>query len=478
MMEDRKTEESLELEENIERIDSLGHEKISKLIVRYAIPTIVSMVVNAIYNMTDQVMIGWSDIGMLGIGATTVSFPITTVMTALSLMLSVGCASNFNLSLGRGDKEKAGRVAGNAISLGIIIGLSLFTISMIFLKPLLILFGTTDSIMPYAIDYTRIIIYGLPFGIISAILTQLIRADGNPRYSMVCLLTGALFNLIFDPVVLFIMDMGVKGIALTTSIGMVISASMGALYFVKSFRSVKLVKSYFVIKFEYIRAIFSLGVASFFNQLAMTVMQIVMNNTLRVYGAISVYGSDTAIACVGSINKLSMVFFSFIIGIGQGCQPIMGFNYGARNYERVKETFKKALMSAFTISAVMFLIYQFLPRQLLMFYGKNPESFFEFGTKYLRLYMVMTFLNFVQPITVGFLTSIGKGRKGLFISMTRQIIFLIPLLLILPRFFGIEGVFYAGPVSDCMAVAVALMLIIHEMKDLSKLKSELEIRTT
>ena len=465
-------------EENIERVGALGHVKVTKLILHYAIPAIISMVVNAVYNMVDQVLIGWSDIGMLGIGATTVSFPITTIMTALSLMLSVGCASNFNLSLGRKDKEKAGRVAGNAITLGVIIGLVLFSVALIFLKPMLVLFGTTDAIMPHAIEYTRIIVYGIPFGILSAIFSQLIRADGNPRYSMVCMLTGAIFNLIFDPIMLFVFNFGIQGIAFATSFGMFISAAMGALYFVKSFQSVRFVKEYFVPRLEFIKAIFSLGVASFFNQIAMTIVQIIMNNTLKTYGELSMYGGDVLIACVGSINKLSMFFFSFIIGLSQGCQPIIGFNYGARNYDRVRETVKKALSYAVVISSVMFLVYQLLPRQLLMFYGNNPESFFEFGSRYLRIFMFFTFLNCVQPITVGFLTSIGKGRRGLFISMTRQILFLIPLLLILPRSLGIEGILYAGPVSDIMAVIVAAALLVSEVKNMSRLQHEKTLEKT
>jgi len=428
------------------------------------------MVVNAIYNMIDQVLIGWSDVGMLGIGATTVSFPLTTIMTALSLLFSVGCAAGFNLNLGKGDNAKAGRIAGTAISLGVIAGTALLVVSLLFLRPMLVLFGATEAIMPYAVDYTRIIIFGIPFGILSTIFSSLIRADGNPRYSMICMLSGAAFNLVFDPMVLFVFKLGLKGIAFTTSFGMVITAVMGAAYLLKSFRAVKLARDFFRIRFEEAKTTLSLGLGAMFNQAAMTVMQIVMNNTLRVYGENSAYGNDAIISCVGSINKLNMIFISVVVGVGQGCQPIIGFNYGAKQYDRVKKTYRTSMIIALTASLAVFLVYQLLPRQLLSFYGNNPDAFFDFGTLFLRIFMLMTFLNCVQPITASFLTSIGKAQKGLFIAMTRQVIFLIPLLILLPRFFGLEGILFAGPVSDFAAAATGIVLAFSEMKNMTKLQ--------
>jgi putative MATE family efflux protein len=447
----------------------LGYEKVEKLIVRFAVPAIISMVVNAVYNIVDQVFIGWSDIGMLGIGATTVSFPLTTIATSVSLLLAVGGASLFNLSLGRGEPERAARTAGNSIILSIIAGILLFAASLLLLTPMLTLFGATDANMPYAVSYTRIIIYGIPFQILGTVLSHLIRADGSPKYSMACMLSGAVFNLIFDPVFLFVFDMGIEGIALATSLGMVLSTSIGAVYFLRRLKSAPLDRSSFRLTASNVQAICSLGMASFFNQIALTVMQIVLNNTLKTYGGLSVYGSDIPIACVGSVNKINTIFLSVIIGIGQGCQPINGFNYGAKNYGRVIRTYTTAVVSGTAVAALTFLIYQLFPVPILKVFGNNSDAFYEFGERFLRIFMFMSFFNGVQPITANFFTSIGKARKGLFISLTRQIIILIPLLIILPRFMGIDGVLYAGPASDFAAGTVGLALVWNEIRQMKKL---------
>ena len=458
----------------VDERNPLGYEKIGKLMLSFAIPAIVGMVVNAVYNLVDQVLIGWSDIGMLGIGATTVSFPFTTIMNALGLVISVGCAANFNLSLGAGNKDRAARFAGNAISLGVIVGILFSIVALIFLRPLLTLFGATEDIMPYAVEYTRIIIFGIPFAILSSIFSLLIRADGSPRFSMVCMLAGALFYLIFDPIALFVFDLGIQGIAIATSCSMLLSAIMGALYFVKSFRSAKLVRDSFRIRWAEVKSICSLGTAAFINQIAMTAMQIVLNNALKKYGALSVFGSNAVISCVGSINKVNMIFHSILIGIGQGCQPINGFNYGAQQYDRVKRTYKLAFITASCLAACMFIVYQIFPKQILLSFGNNPDTFFEFGARYMRIYMFMTFLSGVQPITANFFTSIGKSKKGSFIALTRQIIFLIPLLLILPRFFGIDGVLYAGPIADFAAATVGILLVVNEMKKMTAMQNEVD----
>jgi putative MATE family efflux protein len=450
----------------------LGYEKVEKLIVRFAVPAIISMVVNAVYNIVDQVFIGWSDIGMLGIGATTVSFPLTTIATSVSLLLAVGGASLFNLSLGRGEPEKAGSTAGNVMILSVFAGILLFAASLLLLSPMLTVFGATEANMPYAVSYTRIIIYGIPFQILGTVLSHLIRADGSPRYSMVCMLSGAVFNFIFDPVFLFVFDMGIEGIALATSLGMVLSTSIGAVYVMRRFKNVSLNRASFRLTFGNVKAIASLGMASFFNQIALTVMQIVLNNTLKTYGGLSVYGSDIPIACVGSVNKINTIFLSVIIGIGQGCQPINGFNYGAKNYGRVISTYLTAVISGTAVAVLTFLIYQLFPVPILKVFGNNSDGFYEFGERFLRIFMFMSFFNGVQPITANFFTSIGKARKGLFISLTRQIIILIPLLLILPRFMGIDGVLYAGPASDFAAGAVGLALVSTEIRQMRKLEKE------
>lgn len=458
--------------ENVVKADTnpLGTEKVGKLIAQFAIPAIIGMVVNAIYNLVDQLYIGWSDIGMLGIGATTVAFPMVTIITAVSLMLAVGGASNFNLSLGRGNKEQAGRTAGTAMGTGAIVGVVLMILALIFLRPLLNLFGATEANMEYAVAYARIIVFGIPFQILSTIFGHMIRADGSPKYSMVVMISGAVFNIVFDYVFLFQWGMGIEGIALATSLGMVLSTILGLIYMLRSFHSAPLTKEMLIPRLPILKTICALGLASFFNQIAMTLMQIVLNNTLRHYGGISEFGSDVPIAVVGSVQKINGIFISIIIGIGQGCQPINGFNYGAKKYSRVKQTYKVAVTAATIVSVIVFTIYRFFPRTLLSVFGNNPEMFYEFGVRYLHTFMFMTFFNGFQPITSNFFTSIGKAQKGIFISMTRQIIFLIPLLLILPTFMGLDGVLFAGPISDFAAAALAIVLVIFEMKNMTKLE--------
>ena len=448
----------------------LGYENINKLIARFAIPAIISMVVNAAYNIIDQVLIGWSNVGMLGIAATTVSFPMTTIVTSMALMLSIGGASNFNLNLGAGKKDAAGKIAGNALALGSIVGTVLMLLAFIFLSPMLNLFGATEANSQLAISYTRIVLFGIPFQILASITSALIRADGNPKYSMSCMLAGAIFNIVCDPFVLFVLHWGIEGIALTTMLGPVISSSMGIYYISKKFKSVQLKKEYFRIQFAIIKRIIALGLASFFNQIAMTIMQIVLNNALKTYGGASVYGSDVPIAVVGAIGKINMVFMSMCIGIGQGCQPINGFNYGAGNFDRVKKTYLTAIKLSLMVSTATFLIYQFFPRALIMIFGDNPEIFYDFGVRYLRTYLLMSFLSGIQPVTSNFFTSIGKAYKGMFIAMTRQILFLIPLLIILPLFFGLDGILYAGPVAEVVTATVAICLVTYEIRHLGQKK--------
>ncbi|MDL2218733.1 MATE family efflux transporter [Ruminococcaceae bacterium OttesenSCG-928-O06] len=449
----------------------LGADKISTLIRRFSIPAIVSMLVNALYNMVDQVFIGQA-IGMLGIAATNVAFPLTTISTAVALLLGIGGASNFNLKLGAGDKESASRIAGNTFSMLAICGVVIGAVTLLFIDPLLVAFGATPSVLPYAQPYTAIIAPGIPFLIFAAGAGHMIRADGSPTYAMGCVMAGAIFNLVFDPIFLFVFDMGIEGIALATTLGQILSASIAFVYLLKRFRSVPIHKEYLRPRARFVGAICSLGVASCFNQLAMTVVQITMNNTLRHYGALSPYGSDIPLACVGAISKLAMLFFAFPIGIAQGTQPIVSFNYGARRYDRVKTALRIALTAAGIISVVAFLIFQLFPRQLMSIFGEDDPLYLQFAVRYLRVYMAMTFVNGIQPITSTFFTSIGKARRGMLVSLTRQILFLMPLILLLPMFLGIDGLMYAGPIADAAAATVSALLIIREIRAMGVLQKQ------
>ena len=452
--------------ENIKQGNPLAEEKIGRLIARFAVPAIISMLVSSLYNIVDQIFIG-QGVGMLGNAATNIAFPVSIICTATALLLGIGSASNYNLEAGAGRNERAAEIAGNGLAMLVICGVSIGAIVLIFLNPLLHLFGVTKEILPYAQDYTGITAIGIPFLILTTGGNHLIRADRSPTYSMTCMLTGAILNTILDPLFIFVCHWGIKGAAAATVIGQVVSGLMVIYYFSKK-RKMELKRSMFLPKAGYLKMIVSLGMASCINQIAMAIVQITMNNTLRYYGAQSMYGSEIPLACVGVISKVNMVFMAIAIGIAQGCQPIWGFNYGAHNYERVREAYKKAFAICIVLGVVFFGCFQLFPRQIVSIFGSGSEAYFHFAKRYFRIFMFVTFLNGIQPMSSAFFTSIGKSKLGIVVSLTRQIIFLLPLILIFPLFMGIDGVMYAGPIADGAAALVAIIFAEREMKALQQ----------
>ncbi|MGN0421230.1 MAG: MATE family efflux transporter [Lachnospiraceae bacterium] len=443
-------------------MNPLATERIEKLIAKFAIPAIISMLVSSLYNIVDQIFIG-QGVGMLGNAATNIAFPISIICTATALLLGIGSASNFNLKSGAGESEEASRIVGTGLAMLVICGVIIAVVVLIFLDSLLQVFGVTPDVLPYAQDYTGITAFGIPFLILTTGGNHLIRADRSPTYSMACMLTGAIINTILDPLFIFGFHWGIKGAAWATIIGQIISGILVIVYFLR-FRKLELSWSMLLPKGKYLRAIVSLGMASCINQIAMAIVQIVMNNTLRHYGAESMYGTDIPLACVGVISKVNMVFMAICIGISQGCQPIWGFNYGAGQYDRVKQTYKKAFQISLTIGIIFFLCFQLFPRQLVSIFGTGSEEYFHFAERYFRIFMFMTFINGIQPMSSGFFTSIGKAKLGIVVSLTRQIIFLLPLILIFPLFMGIDGVMYAGPIADGAAAIVAIGYSVRELK--------------
>ena len=448
----------------------LGTEKIWKLMLKFAIPTIVSNLINALYNLVDQVLIG-NVVGMLGIAATNVAFPLTTISAATAYLLGTGGASNFSLMLGEGDKEAANGYACNTLSLLAITGVAISAVVLIFARPLVYAFGSTAAVLPYAMTYTTIIAIGIPFGIFTIGACALIRADGSPRYSMWCLMFGAIFNLVGDPVAVYLFGWGIAGVAWATTISQILTACIAVFYFMKKAKTICVKKERLIPKLHYTRKTCALGITPCINQLGNALLQITMNNTLRYYGALSAYGSDIPLGCVGAISKLHVMFTSFTVGIGQGCQPIQGFNYGAKRYDRVKKALRIAVVSASLVSIVAFAVFQLFPRRLMLIFGENDPLYLEFAEHYLRVFMFMVFLSGVQPVAATFFPSIGRASRGLWIALSRQVIFILPLLLILPRFFGLEGAIYAGPISDFAAACVSSFLIASEVRKMTALQA-------
>ncbi|MGL5434255.1 MAG: MATE family efflux transporter [Lachnospiraceae bacterium] len=452
----------MEIEKKSVIKDPLATESIGKLMGKFAVPAIISNIVAALYNIVDQIFIG-QKLGTLGNAATNVVFPLVMIMITFAMMFGVGGSSNLSLLLGQGDNEKAGKVTGNSITLMVIFGLLISIVSFIFLKPLMILFGGADTVLSYSVEYAGILLIGCPFYIIGVGGSQLIRADGSPGLSMFCTLIGAVLNIILDPIFIFGFDMGMTGAALATIIGQFVSA-MIVLWYLGRFKSVKLHKEHFKLGKDTMLPIFSLGLASGLQQIGTTCYQIVLNNTLVHYGAQSIYGRDIPLACVGIISKVNVMFSSIIMGISQSCQPIFGFNFGAGNYRRVKKTFKVAIMAVSFVSAAAFLCYQIFPRKLIRIFGDGSDLYFEFAIKYFRIFMALVVIGSIQILVSNFFSSIGKGRLGIVTSMSRQIFFLLPLIVIFPLFFGIDGVLYAGPIADGAAGILAITLVIRETK--------------
>lgn len=450
-----------EKEREISR-NPLGTEPVGALLRKFAIPSIVAMLVSALYNIVDQFFIGQS-IGELGNAATNVAFPLSTSCTAISLLLGIGAASAFNLSMGRGEKDKALYYVGNAAVLLFGLGVALCVGTEVFLEPLLVFFGSPENVLGYAKEYVRIVALGFPFLILANGGAHLVRADGSPRYSMMCNLTGAIINTILDPILIFGLGMGMSGAAFATIAGQIVSGLMVVRYLC-NYKAGKFTKEHLLPKWKVAGYAMSLGMAQFFNQIAMMVVQIVMNNSLTYYGAKSIYGESIPLACAGIINKVSFLFFAICIGIAQGMQPITSFNYGAKQYDRVKKAVTISLKAGSVVCIIAFILFQLFPRQIIGMFGNGSELYFRFAERYFHIYLFFTFINNVQPLSSTFFTSIGKPTKGAFLSLTRQIIFLLPLLIIFPGFFGIDGIMYAGPVADFMAAVVAAFMLAGELK--------------
>ena len=452
-------------EEQIQE-NPLGTKPLGPLLFSLAVPAIIANVVNALYNIVDQIFIG-QGIGKLGNAATSVSFPLTTVCMAIGLMTGLGSASGFNLELGAKREEKARRVAGTAVGMLVIGGVAMCALARIFLKPLLLLFGATPKIYPLARDYAGITSFGMPFLLFSMGANPLVRADRSPRYSMAAIVIGAVMNIILDPIFIFIFGWGIAGAAWATVISQIVSALILVAYFFR-FQSVRFSRSDFIPRPSLIWRICVLGINSLIFQASNLLVQIVMDNMLRVYGEKSVYGAETPIAAAGIVIKVNVIFIALIIGLIQGAQPICSYNYGAKKYTRVRKTVRLFLMSAIIISTVVWGLFQAFPKPILHIFGNGDAKYFEFATRFLRIFLLFLFLNGVQICSATFFPSIGKGVKGATLSFCKQIVFLIPLLLIMPRFFGVIGVAMAQPITDVFSFLMAALFLWLEMRQMPK----------
>lgn len=440
----------------------LGYEKISKLLKSFAIPSITATLVSSLYNIVDQIFIG-QGVGYLGNAATNVSYPFSTICLAISLLIGIGSASRFSLYLGKKEPEAAAKVAGSGVVLMAVSGLVYVALGELWLSGLLKLFGTTAEVFPYARQYASIILTGMPFLIVTNGLCNLIRADGSPKYSMICMTAGAIANTILDPLFIFGFHWGIFGAALATVLGQVLSFVLAVRY-LWHFKTIRFDKSCFQLKLRECLRTCSMGSSSSVNQVAITFVQIVLNNSLTYYGARSVYGSDIPLAACGIVMKTNAIILAIVVGISQGVQPIIGFNYGARQYSRVKEAYLLAIRWNLIVSAVGFCLLQCFPRYIISLFGAGDELYMEFAVLFMRTFLFMVIVNGVQLLSSSFFTAIGKAMKGALLALTRQVFFLIPLILVLPLRFGIMGVLYAGPAADFGAFVLSVVLVGAEFR--------------
>ena len=457
----------MEKEENI-----LGYEKIGKLIRKFAIPCIISLLVNSLYNIVDQIFIGWG-VGYLGNGATNVVFPLTMVCLAFALMFGDGGAAYLSLKLGEKKQKEAAKGVGNAITISIIVSILICVGYLIFLPQLLNLFGCTDNLREYALSYGGIIVLGLPFMMIGSTLNSIIRADGNPKYAMTSMVAGAILNIILDPIFIFPLNMGVQGAAIATVISQIVTFLMN-IFYIKKFKSIKIGKEEFKPQAQVMRKVSALGISSFITQMSIVLVIAFENNLLGKYGAESKYGADIPITVLGIVMKISQILNSIIIGIAAGSQPILGYNYGAGKYDRVKKTLKYVLGLSVIISTIAFILFQTIPNKLISIFGSGNELYMDFACVAFRTYLMLVICNGVQIPSGIFFQAIGKSAKSAILSLSRQILFLIPAMVIFGSMFGLIGVLYAGPFADGLAFIISGILIIVEMKHLGKGKVKSE----
>lgn len=443
-------------------VNPLGTENITKLTIRYAVPSVISLVVNSLYNMVDQVFIG-QGVGYLGNAATNVIMPMTLILMAVAMMFGNGASSFMSLQLGKKKPEEAARGVGNMITLTVGAGVLFLILFEIFLEPLCWLFGARGEVMSYAMDYGRIIVLGFPVFVIGVGFGNVIRADGRPKASMTGMLIGCITNIILDPIFIFVFHWGVKGAAWATIIGQLLNA---AYYVVCLFRlkTVHPAKHDFMPNKKIAGRIISLGMSSFFTQIAGTVVIALQNNLLVRYGARSVYGADIPMAALGITMKTSQLITSIALGIVSGVQPILGYNYGSRQYARVKQTFKLSLLSCTAIMVAAWFIFQLFPETIINLFGQESELYMEFAVKCFRIYLLACFMIPFSMVIGIFYQAIGKPVPSMILSLSRQIIFLIPAMLILGALTGVEGILWAGPVSDTLSGAISLAAVLAGWK--------------
>jgi len=443
-----------------ERSRQLSEEKVWKLLFRFSLPAIVGMVVNALYNVVDRIFIG-QGVGSEALAGITIGFPIMLVLMALGMLVGVGGAALVSIKLGEQKKNEAELILGNSVLLLIGVTLLVSVVGLIFLDSILVQFGASAEVLPYAREYLRIILAGAIFQAIGFGMNNFIRAEGNPKIAMITMLIGAVVNIILDPLFIFVFGWGISGAAYATIIAQAVSSIWVMVYFLRQKSLLRISLENMKLNIPIIKRIVAIGSAPCAMQIGSSVVIIIFNKQL------SIYGGDIAISALGILHSITMFVLMPIIGINQGSQPIIGYNYGAKRYDRVKDTLKSSIFAATGIVIIGFIITRIYPHSLIYLFNKDDAELLRIGTEGIKIFLLALPIIGFQIVGANYFMAVGKPKKSMFLSLSRQVIVLIPMLLILPRFYGLFGIWLAVPVSDTIAFVLTAVFLIKEVKQLN-----------
>ena len=450
-------------------VSSFGTEKLSKLMLKFSIPCVLSLLVSALYNIVDQIFIGNSELSTLGNAATGVVFPFFIIAQAFAWCFGDGCAAYLNICLGKKDMQSADKAIGTGVTVTLLTGLLLIAVGYPLKAPLLTLFGASENSLGMAIEYLDVILAFFPFFMLSNMMNSVIRADGSPACSMASMLAGAVVNIVLDPLFIFGFHWGMAGAAWATVLGQLVSFLICVWYFFRT-KTFRLHPRSFLPDFRAFAGALKLGISSFITQMTILVIVLVSNRMLVRYGAVSQYGVDIPIAVMGIESKVFTVVINIVVGIVLGCQPIIGYNIGAGNYARVKRLFRSILLCTVAVGLAATLLFVLAPHAVARLFGTptnipNPDDYWLFAEKTFRIFLSLTTFTCIVKVSSIFFQAAGKPVRAVVASMVRDILCFIPLILILPRFFGI---LYAAPAADLLAMLVSGALMIGYFRQLGK----------
>lgn len=449
----------------------LGEGKVSKLLFKYALPCVLSLLISALYNVVDQLFIGNSSIGYMGNVATTVVFPLTILCLALALLMGDGASAFLSLCQGEKDTAKAGRAIGATLGLTFVVSVIFTVVGLVFLDPILKLMGATESSLPLARSYGFIIIAGIIFSFYTNVLNPIIRSDGSPIFAMIAQGAGAIANIILDPVFIFALNTGLEGAAWATIIGQALSTALSLGYLCKS-KTFKVKFSSLFRGWKGLGQTLRLGISSFFIQMSLVFVTVTSNLVLAKVGATTIYGADIPVAVFGITYKVFTIVINIPIGIALGGLPIIGYNYEAKQFKRCRDTYNLVLLSSLVITVLATLLFEIDPMLIIGLFGGGSQEYNDFAVQCFRLYLRLLVLTGLQRTSSVFFQALGKPVQATILSLVRDLVLLVPLTICLPMVWGMNGFFYSAPIADAIAFLLTLALTGKEYRELYHQEAE------